>query len=1416
MGTMERVNSVPRRSSLRLVLVTLFVLLVSATVVLTGFLSFRSGRQSVFEMVDRLRSEIATRIEEDLRRFFAIARDVAHLNRDVAFQGLLNIDDLPTWQGYLWHQSRLFPSLTKIAAGNEKGEYIAIDRQNGGQAVGQFCDATTGFALFTYEVGDMGVPASPAKNAGPYDPRSRPWYRSPTEAHQPHWSKVFKHFVDPALQIAFSLPVYDASGTLKGVTTAAVRLSEITAFLQGNRGSPNGLAYIVDESGQLVASSADEPVFSMSSEGEVLRMRAEESPVALIRQSARALTREVGDWVGVDGRISLDDAPEGERLFVQVMPFKDTRGLDWRIVVVIPESDFMAQIHKNVKTTLVLCLLALGLALAVGLLTVRWIVGPILLINAAAEDLVAGREVRNLPTDRGDELGSLARTFDRMAREVRRSMQSLKSELAERRRAEAALRESEAQYRSIFENAIEGIFRSTPEGRFLSVNPAFARIYGYDSPEEMIQSVADIGKDIYVRQEDRARLISEIERSDVSTGLEQEVRRKDGSVGWVSVSARSVRNERGELIHLDGFAVDITERKRAEEALKLANLVVENSSVVLFRWRAVEGWPVDMVSENVRQFGYSPDELRSGAVPFSSIVHPDDLARVAHEVQFYSAAGVDRFQQEYRIVSKDGRVRWVEDRTLLERDGEGQISFFQGIVIDITERKLAEDALRQEMHFTDTLIDSMPGIFYVFDEQGRLARWSKQLERATGYDAATVSGMRALEFFLPEDRESVARKIQEVFLEGRSHVEGRILTKDGQAVPFFLTGLRIAAGDKSYLVGVGLDLSERVRAEAEAARLQSLLQSVILQSPVPMVLALPDGTIELVNESCRSVLGAPKGTAHHSGLNLFTLEASWINYSADGREVPASELPITLALMGKTTRSREMRVLRLDGTERWILVDAVPVCNEDGAVLAGFLTFVDITERKQAEAALRESEERFSVFMDNLPAGVFMKDSGGKVVYANRYLRELFGWGDVVGKSTRELLPAEAAARMEADDRAALVGGLTTVAEWVRDIANRERIFQTSKFPIPREGRPPLLGGIAIDITDRNRAEEELRASEAFLETIIQHSPFSMWVSDSTGTMIRMNQACRTLLRGTEEELVGRYNLFTDNVLESRGVMPLVRRVFEQGETVRFMVDYDSSELSTVHVAETRRVVLEATISPVLDARGQVAHAIVQQLDLSERRQAEEALRNSLLEKESLLKEVHHRVKNNLQVISSLLKLQARKIHNPEVHEVLRDTQNRVRSMALLHETLYRSGDLAKVRFPQYVKNVCSHVARSYGAGAENVRLRHEIVDVTLDLDLAIPAGLIINELVSNALKHAFPSDSTGEILVELRSEPEGRLVLRVSDDGVGLPPAMDPGTTETLGLLLVRNLARQLDGRMSVTSEHGTVFEIAFPAHSA
>jgi PAS domain S-box-containing protein len=216
--------------------------------------------------------------------------------------------------------------------------------------------------------------------------------------------------------------------------------------------------------------------------------------------------------------------------------------------------------------------------------------------------------------------------------------------------------------------------------------------------------------------------------------------------------------------------------------------------------------------------------------------------------------------------------------------------------------------------------------------------------------------------------------------------------------------------------------------------------------------------------------------------------------------------------------------------------------------------------------------------------------------------------------------------------------------------------------------------------------------------------------------------------------------------------------------------------------------------------------------DMSERKQAEEQLRGSLREKDALLREIHHRVKNNLQVINSLLAIQAARARDPAMGELLAESQNRVRTMALVHENLYRAGNLASIPLAAHVEGLCADLFSSFGA-AGRIGLQTRVDDVALDLDRAIPCGLIINELVSNALKHAFPGARTGRVVVEFHAQRGQRFRLLVADDGVGLPPGLDPLTAGSMGLQLVRDLAEQLGGRLAVDRGGGTTFTVHFGA---
>ncbi len=219
---------------------------------------------------------------------------------------------------------------------------------------------------------------------------------------------------------------------------------------------------------------------------------------------------------------------------------------------------------------------------------------------------------------------------------------------------------------------------------------------------------------------------------------------------------------------------------------------------------------------------------------------------------------------------------------------------------------------------------------------------------------------------------------------------------------------------------------------------------------------------------------------------------------------------------------------------------------------------------------------------------------------------------------------------------------------------------------------------------------------------------------------------------------------------------------------------------------------------------GQVAMAI-------HRKNAEAQLRSSLKEKDVLLRELHHRVKNNMQVISSLLNLQARRISDPTVLEMFKDSQRRIRSMALVHERLYQSSDLSRIEFSTYLRNLATHLFHSCQADSSRIRLLLDTEEVYLNINTAIPCGLIVNELVSNAFKHAFPGGRSGEVEVSFRRLEGDGYQLRVRDDGIGFPENFDPRQTESLGLQIVDTLVTQLNGQISITKSTGTEITVRF-----
>jgi hypothetical protein len=353
-------------------------------------------------------------------------------------------------------------------------------------------------------------------------------------------------------------------------------------------------------------------------------------------------------------------------------------------------------------------------------------------------------------------------------------------------------------------------------------------------------------------------------------------------------------------------------------------------------------------------------------------------------------------------------------------------------------------------------------------------------------------------------------------------------------------------------------------------------------------------------------------------------------------------------------------------------------------------------------------------------------------------------------------------------------------------------------FPIYDEAGTLLRHvGIAEDTTVRKQTEEALRQQTELLQTILDHVPAMINFFDHDGKTMWVNREWQTILGWTLEEARQRdllINFFPDPE-EHRQVLHAIQTANRQ---------WTESRIHTRH-----GTVIDTAWANVRLSDGRII-GIGQ--DISDRKQAEAQIRASLKEKESLLQEIHHRVKNNLQVISSLLKLQANRVDDAQARQALEDSWSRVDSMALVHESLYRSENLSNINFEEYIYTLTINLFHIYDVQSQDITVMVEVgADAVLDLDQAVPCGLIVNELISNALKHGFKDTHKGHICVSFCKNDHNQLVLSVANSGDDLPPDFDPTTSHTMGMKLVMSLVNQLEGLLRVERGDFTVFRIVF-----
>jgi PAS domain S-box-containing protein len=471
----------------------------------------------------------------------------------------------------------------------------------------------------------------------------------------------------------------------------------------------------------------------------------------------------------------------------------------------------------------------------------------------------------------------------------------------------------------------------------------------------------------------------------------------------------------------------------------------------------------------------------------------------------------------------------------------------------------------------------------------------------------------------------------------------------------------------------------------------------------------------------------------------------------------------------------------------------------------------EVEERRRAEQELRRTQEQLDLAQHSAGAGLWNWDIPGGSLQWSPELFELFGLDPQAAPASfaaweQVLHPEDRAKAGERIDRAVREhAGLVSEYRIVRPKGEVRWIQAIGGTRYAADGRPLQMSGICLDITARREMEAALLESETRFARIFRSSPLGASLSRLTdGLMLDVNDAYLELFGYTRDELVGRTSLAAQLYVHAEDRAHLLAALRANGRVLGYELEARRKS------GEIRTVLLNGETIEIAGERCLLAQC----LDITERQHAERQVREALAEKEVLLKEVHHRVKNNLQVVSGLLDLQAERIEESGVRRVLQESQSRIKSIALVHEKLYQSAGLAQLDFRSYVQSLVVHLFRTHQGQRPVARFVLHMPEVALSLPVAVPCGLLINELVSNTLKYAWPAGGAVEanecILTWEDAGAAWRLTVR--DNGVGLPPGLDWTSTQTLGLRLVQLLTRQLKGTVRQAGGPGSCFVIEFP----
>lgn len=880
--------------------------------------------------------------------------------------------------------------------------------------------------------------------------------------------------------------------------------------------------------------------------------------------------------------------------------------------------------------------------------------------------------------------------------------------------------------------------------------------------------------------------------------LELEIVRKDSSTLWVSLNATAIKDAAGNFIISRSTLFDISERKKAEAAQREMQMALENAVSGISRLD-VQGRYLTVNQAYASAAGYSPAEMIG--MEWQQTVHPDDSKRLVAAYKQMLQDG--KVEVEVKGIRKDGSLFYKQLVMVSIYDEHNQFIGHHCFMKDITERKQTEASLAQLAAIVECSGDAI--ISKTLD--GIILSWNKSAEKIFGYQSEEIIG-QPITRLIPSDLIEEEQHILESVQQGETidQYETVRLRKDGKRIDIAAT-VSPLKDSTSRIIGASVtnrDISDRKRAEESLRR----YERIVAANVDGICLLDRTYTYQLVNQTylqwhqqpCEAVVGHTVSEVLGTELFNSNIKAK-LDQCLTG-ELVQYELWVEYPILG----------------QQLISITYTPYYENSQTVAGVVVTLRNVTVLKQAEIARQQSEERLQLALEASGDGLWdWNIPTGEVYYSPQYMQML---GYEVGELPNNLATWEYLTHP--DDKS-----------WVLDIlnANFQNISTSYSFDyrvrtksggwkwvadygkvVARDdqGQPLRMIGTHRDVHDRKQAEQQLELQAVITRNMAEGICL---VRADDGTIVYANPKFEQMFGYDAGELNGRHvsivNYAPDRE-EAEAVNQAIRTTVLQNQEATYEVHNVKKDGTSFWCSATTSVFNHSSYGDVLVAVHQ---------DITDRKQAEERIASSLKEKEVLLKEIHHRVKNNLGIVSGLLQIQARRAQDSASRAILQDSQNRIASIALVHEKLYRSENLANIDFSQYLQDLTIYLFDSYNISSNQITLDIQVESVSLEIETAIPCGLIVNELVSNALKHAFPGNTTGTIQVRLapldttitNEQLNHLFTLIVRDNGIGLPNGFDPESTQTMGFSLVQGLVAQIRGTIEINGQHGTEVKITF-----